>query len=80
MATITVGENSYVTETELSTYATDRGVTISGDTSVLLIKAMDFIESRDSMKSIALMSSTDVSPLIVTPRSVAYVLSSVSVT
>ena len=47
MATITVGENSYVTETELSTYATDRGVTISGDTSVLLIKAMDFIESRD---------------------------------
>lgn len=47
MATITVGTNSYVTEAELTTYATDRGVTISGDKSVLLIKAMDYLETRN---------------------------------
>lgn len=44
MATITVSENSYVTEAELTTYATDRGVTITADTAVLLIKAMDWLE------------------------------------
>lgn len=44
---IEVNTNSYVTEAELTTYATDRGLTITGDTSVLLIKAMDYIESRD---------------------------------
>ena len=43
---ITVGTNSYVTEAELTAYATDRGITISNDTSVLLIKAMDYIETR----------------------------------
>lgn len=47
MATITVGTNSYVTEAELTTYATDRGVTIAGDTAILLIKAMDYIETRN---------------------------------
>lgn len=46
MATIVVGENSYVTEAELTAYASDRGQTISGDTSVLLIQAMDYIETR----------------------------------
>lgn len=46
MAVITVGTNSYVTEAELTTYATDRGETITGDLSVLLIKAMDYIETR----------------------------------
>lgn len=44
MATITVGTNSYVTEAELTTYATDRGVTLSGATDVLLIQAMDWLE------------------------------------
>lgn len=47
MASITVGTNSYVTEAELTTYATDRGVTISGDAAVLLIKAMDYLETRE---------------------------------
>jgi len=48
MAAIVVGTNSYVTEAELSTYATDRGITISAvDTTVLLIKAMDYIETRN---------------------------------
>ena len=47
MATITVGTNSYVTEAELATYAADRAITIeAADTSVLLIKAMDYIENR----------------------------------
>ena len=41
---IVVGENSYVTELELTTYAAARGITITGDTETLLIKAMDYIE------------------------------------
>ena len=44
MASIIVGTNSYVTEAELTIYATDRGVTIAGDTAQLLIKAMDWLE------------------------------------
>lgn len=45
MATITVGTNSYATEAELTTYATDRGITITAaDKTVLLIKAMDYLE------------------------------------
>lgn len=43
---IEVGVNSYVTEAELTAYATARGITIAGDTGVLLIKAMDYIETR----------------------------------
>ena len=47
MATITVGQNSYVTEAELQTYADDRGITIdAADPSVLLIQAMDYLETR----------------------------------
>lgn len=44
MATITVGTNSYATEAELTTYATDRGITLTGAPDVLLIKAMDWLE------------------------------------
>lgn len=54
MATIVVEDgtgltnsNSYVSEAELTTYATDRGVTISGTNAVLLIQSMDYIESQD---------------------------------
>lgn len=53
MATIVVEDgtgktdaNSYVSEAALSTYATDRGVTLSGTASVLLIHAMDYIEQQ----------------------------------
>lgn len=42
---IVANANSYVTEAELTTYATARGVTLTTDTEVLLIKAMDYIES-----------------------------------
>lgn len=52
MATIVVetgsivsGANSYVSTATLSTFATDRGITISGTLADLLIKAMDYIES-----------------------------------
>lgn len=45
--TAVVGANSYVTAAELTTYATDRGVTISGTNEILLIEAMDYIESLD---------------------------------
>ena len=43
--TVVAGANSYVTEAELTTYAADRGVTLAAATDVLLIKAMDYIES-----------------------------------
>lgn len=53
MATIVVetgaqiaGANSYVSEAELSTYAADRGITITGTNSILLIQAMDYIEQQ----------------------------------
>ena len=40
------GANSYITTTELATYADERGVTISASTQEdLLIEAMDYIES-----------------------------------
>lgn len=41
---LTVGTDTYTTEAELTAYATARGVTISGDTEQLLIKAMDWLE------------------------------------
>ena len=43
---VTVGVDSYVDETELQNYATKRGITIAGDKTVLLYKAMDYIETR----------------------------------
>jgi len=47
MAIIVVGENSYVTVAELETYASDRGISISAsDKTVLLIKSMDYLETR----------------------------------
>ena len=39
--------NSYVSEAELTTYAADRGITVTGTKAELLIRAMDYIESRD---------------------------------
>jgi len=38
--------NSYVTAAELATYAADRNVTVTATAAVLLIKAMDYIESK----------------------------------
>ena len=38
--------NSYVSEQELTTYASDRGVTLTGTASVLIIQAMDYLESK----------------------------------
>lgn len=45
------GANSYATEAQLATYATDRGVTVSGTASVLLIKAMDALENKNFVGS-----------------------------
>jgi hypothetical protein len=42
---IVVGTNSYVTEAQLTAYASARGVTIAGQGSVLLTLAMDYLES-----------------------------------
>lgn len=38
--------NSYVSEAELATYMTDRGLTLTGTAATLLIQAMDYIESQ----------------------------------
>jgi hypothetical protein len=43
---IVTGANSYVSEADLTAYATARGVTLSGSTEQLLIQAMDYIESQ----------------------------------
>jgi hypothetical protein len=52
MATIIVedgsnvsGANSYITEAELATYAADRGITLTGVGSELIILSMDYIEA-----------------------------------
>lgn len=45
--TIVANANSYVTELELTTYATSRGITLSGTPEQLLIVAMDFIEQQN---------------------------------
>jgi len=39
------GANSYVSVAELESYAADRGIEIIGNPEVLLIKAMDYIET-----------------------------------
>ena len=44
--TVVVMTDSYASEAELTAYAAARGVTISGDLSQLLIKAMDWLESN----------------------------------
>ena len=43
--TIVANSNSYVTELELTTYATDRGLTLTVATDVLLLKANDYLET-----------------------------------
>lgn len=44
---IVAGANSYVSEAELTAYATQRGVTLTGTEESLLIKAMDYLETLD---------------------------------
>ena len=44
--TIVAGANSYVSEAELTSYATARGVTLTGTPESLLIKAMDYVETQ----------------------------------
>lgn len=42
---IVSGANSYVSEAELIAYAAARGITLTADPEILLIKAMDYLES-----------------------------------
>ena len=64
MAVIVVGTNSYVTVAELDTYAGDRGISITAeDKTILLIKAMDYIETRNYISS-----KTDVTQALEFPR------------
>lgn len=66
--TVTVGTDSYIDEAELTAYATARGETLTADESVLLIKAMDYLESLQ-YKGIKVSSAQDLS----WPRSGVYV-------
>ena len=43
---VTVGTDSYASEAELAAYALARGVDLVGDATVLLIQAMDWLESQ----------------------------------
>lgn len=45
---IVTGANSYVSAADLAAYAAARGVTLTGTDSVLLLKAMDYLESFDA--------------------------------
>lgn len=45
--TLTVGIDTYATAAQLSAYALARGVTIAGTPDVLLIQAMDYLESLE---------------------------------
>ncbi len=40
-----INSNTYVTVADFEAYAATRGITISGDSEMLLIKAMDYLES-----------------------------------
>lgn len=44
---LVVGTDTYVTNAELTAYATARGVTISGTLDVLLVKAMDYLATLE---------------------------------
>lgn len=44
MSMVDVGTDSYVDELELERYAHNRGVTVSGSNTALLIRAMDWLE------------------------------------
>lgn len=43
---IVPGANSYASETELTAYATQRGITLSGGAEALLIQSMDYAETQ----------------------------------
>lgn len=44
---IVANANSYVSEADLTTYATDRGIVIVGEEDELLIQAMDYLEQQN---------------------------------
>jgi hypothetical protein len=66
--TIVSGANSYVTEAELTTFATERGITITGTNSELIYQSMDYIEQQNFIG----VKSTQAQPLQ-WPRYDAYV-------
>jgi hypothetical protein len=56
---VIIGTDSYADEAALSAYAAARGLTIAGDTTQLLLRAMDFIETRSFVGT----KATKVQPL-----------------
>ena len=66
--TVTVGTDSYIDESELQAYAAARGITLIGDASVQLIKAMDYLEAQ-SFKG----TKTDAAQPLQWPRTGVYI-------
>jgi hypothetical protein len=66
--TIVTGANSYVTEAELTAYATARAYTLVSTAAVLIIKAMDYIEGQSFIG----IKSTEDQPLA-WPRNYVYI-------
>ena len=64
---IVTGANSYVSEADITTYASDRGVTLTG-VAVLRVQAMDYLESMQFIGT----KSDDSQPLQ-WPRDNAYI-------
>lgn len=63
-----VGTNSYVDEAYITNYATERGITLTGDVSVLGIRAMDYLNSLNWKGQ-----KTDASQPLDWPRTGVYV-------
>lgn len=66
--TVVTGANSYISESALTAYATARGITLTGDTEQLLIKAMDYVEGLSFIG----LKYTEAQPLQ-WPRSSVYI-------
>jgi hypothetical protein len=70
---LTVGIDTYVTESELAAYALARGITVAGDPSVLLTKAMDYLDTlEDSWQG----ARTDALQALAWPRYPVYIYGS----
>ena len=65
---LVVGTNSYVDEAYITTYATDRGITLTGDASVLGVQAMDYLEAQNFKGS-----KTDSAQPLQWPRTGVYI-------
>lgn len=67
---LTLGTDTYATETELAAYALARGITVTGTPSILLTKAMDYLATLEDRWQ---GSRTSASQPLAWPRTGVYV-------